>query len=459
MADSAYNPEVDDSRIVEINEKISEFEAVQKAEERSLSSEEDQQVTDLLEEFDAISLRKDAAEAEAASAKKEEQLLRLKAHSSRQSDPDSFEDNEPQLRGTSRDRKPSYNVGDQLLAIRSATQGVPPSTMSNVQQRALRASVMSCNDGCDGGFLLSEVFAKDLTRKMFDSSDMLSRVQRRNLGLGELAYNLTLIDETSRQNGMRGGGLDADWVSGKRCETVDPSKMALRQVRIIPEMLRAALLECQSCCSSNELADLVQQELPKEMSFRIEEAILFGDGIRKPLGMLSDKNPAKLTVPAATRAATVNAYYMEDITALEAAFCGRSGIFLANRQSLPQLRCMKKADSGTQVDLLFVGPTQDMSGGAYTTLSGLPLVFDERMPIYPAAGSIALVDPSQYIVVDRQGGISGESSMHAFFLQHMMAYRFEVCINGLPKWACPVQTYADATKFQSPYVVLGAITP
>jgi HK97 family phage major capsid protein len=65
-------------------------------------------------------------------------------------------------------------------------------------------------NGADGGFLVGTTMRDDLTRRV-TGGEVLSRVQRIPLDAGTDSLALNVIDETSRANGSRAGGVLGYW--------------------------------------------------------------------------------------------------------------------------------------------------------------------------------------------------------------------------------------------------------
>jgi HK97 family phage major capsid protein len=67
-------------------------------------------------------------------------------------------------------------------------------------------------------------------------------------------------------------------------------------------------------------------------------------------------------------------------------------------------------------------------------------------------GDIALVDLSQYLLIDK-GGMNSASSIHVRFLNDEMTFKFTLRIDGQPIWNSAL-TPAKGSNTQSPFVVL-----
>ena len=91
----------------------------------------------------------------------------------------------------------------------------------------------------------------------------------------------------------------------------------------------------------------------------------------------------------------------------------KNSVWLINQDCLPQLMSMAQVvgTGGAPVYL----PPGGYSGGPYSTLLGRPVIETEYSAALGSPGDIALVDLSQYTIVDK-GGVQAATSMHVAFL-------------------------------------------
>jgi HK97 family phage major capsid protein len=83
-------------------------------------------------------------------------------------------------------------------------------------------------------------------------------------------------------------------------------------------------------------------------------------------------------------------------------------------------------------------PPGGLSQAPYGTLFGRPLVAVEACQTLGTEGDIMLVNLSQYLTVQKVGGLRSDVSMHCYFEQSMQAFRFIMRIGGQSWWKSPV---------------------
>jgi HK97 family phage major capsid protein len=85
-------------------------------------------------------------------------------------------------------------------------------------------------------------------------------------------------------------------------------------------------------------------------------------------------------------------------------------------------------------------------------LLGRPAIMTEKLPALGTKGDLILVDPSLYIIGDRQQ-IEIAASEHVNFLANQMTWRVVERVDGQPWLDKPITLQDNATQV-SPFVVL-----
>lgn len=283
----------------------------------------------------------------------------------------------------------------------------------------------------DGGFLVGSDAEMDLMSKVYGDSIILSSVQRTPISSASNSLKLKLLKETSRADGSRQGGVQAYW-EGEGTSTTATNR-EYEEIELFLKKLMAV-----SYASSELLDDFsaLESELSagysEEITFKLENGIINGDGVNKPLGILN--SPAKIAVSLETGQTTTDPLNYENICKMWARLHPRSqmsAIWLVDQTLIPYLFTMGLANgtAGTPVYL----PPGGASASPYGTLFGRPVVHTEHTQAANTEGDIILWDPKSYRLIEK-GGIKGASSMHVAFLTDEMAYRWTYRVNGAPKW-------------------------
>jgi len=123
-----------------------------------------------------------------------------------------------------------------------------------------------------------------------------------------------------------------------------------------------------------------------------------------------------------------------------------NAVWLINNDVFPQLPLMTIGDQP-----IFVPPA-GFAEAPYGTLFGRPILPFEHCKTLGTVGDIALVDPSEYLMINK-GGIKANSSIHVQFLTEQTCFRYSLRVNGDTKWSKTL-TPAQGSNTRSPYVVL-----
>jgi HK97 family phage major capsid protein len=120
-------------------------------------------------------------------------------------------------------------------------------------------------------------------------------------------------------------------------------------------------------------------------------------------------------------------------------------------------------DAEPQLPLMTIGempvymPPGGLRDSPFGRLLGRPVIPHQVCQTVGDAGDIMLVDLGQYLTAVKAGGLRAETSIHLWFDQDLMAFRFIVRIAGQPWWS-EVTTAANGSFTQSPFVQLEART-
>lgn len=301
-------------------------------------------------------------------------------------------------------------------------------------------NALGANEGTpsDGGFFVGSDSETDLQSKVYGESSILSRVQRTSISSASNMLKLKLLKETSRADGSRQGAVRGYWEG--EADSTTASQREYEELELTLKKLMAL-----SYATSELLEDYsaLESELnagyQEEMTFKLENAIIRGDGVGKPLGIIN--SPAKVTVSAETGQSTDTPIMFENVAKMWARLHPRSqmnSIFLVDQTLIPYLMQMT-ISAGTGGAPVYIPPS-GLSSEPYGTIFGRPVIFTEHTYAKNTEGDIILWDPSSYRIIEK-GGIRGASSLHVAFLTDETAFRYTYRVNGAPKWRSALTPY------------------
>jgi len=331
-----------------------------------------------------------------------------------------------------RDPKAGFkNLGEFAMCVRAAA-----TKDQAAHDRLLNATSVfgGENVGADGGYAVPPDFRNAIAIKIGAPESLLSRTDK----LVTASNSITVPkDETTPWQTT--GGIQAYWETEGGVKT--PSKPLLEQ-----NTIRLNKLTCLVPVSDELLEDApgldsyLRSKAPQKFIAKLNTAIISGDGVGKPLGILS--SPSLVTVPRETVPANQGAATIiyPNIVKMWAALLGdwrRNAVWLINQDAESQLGFMdfrsNQAAPTTPIPVYLPGNT--ISGDGYATLKGRPVIPVEACSALGSLGDIILVDLTQYMTATKGQDIKTDVSIHLYFDQDLTTFRFVMRVAGQPWWS------------------------
>ena len=301
--------------------------------------------------------------------------------------------------------------------------------------------------GEDGGFLVPPDFRTEIMQKVQDEDQLLSRTDQ----LTATSNAITVpVDETTPWE--TAAGVQAYWEAEQQQLTGSKPKFQNASWRL--NKLTALVNVTNELLEDSAALDgYLRRKAPQKINFKINRAIVGGNGVGQPLGIIN--SGAAVTV-AAEGGQTADTLVFNNITKMWSRMyspCWSRSIWLANQDTLPQLLTMQFPGSGTAVPVFI--PPGGLADSPFGRLMGRPIIFTEACETIGDKGDIILADMSQYMTALKAGGIRLDTSMHLYFDYDEMAFRFIIRVAGAPWWSAPITPRASATSL-SCFVLLAA---
>jgi len=334
-----------------------------------------------------------------------------------------------------------FKTGEFFTAVKNAALNP-----GDIDKRLLPLKATGLNETIpsQGGFLVSQDVANGIQEHMWGTGSVLSQFNPITVSGNGLVVNV--VDESSRVAGSRGGGVLGYWLAEGGEKT--GSKPKFGQLNL--KLHKVAAL----CYATDELLEdataldsWINAYVPNELRFMVEDAIINGDGVAKPLGILA----APALVPVSRYAAS--AIGAVDVAGMWARrYVGVNDyVWFVNPSVMPQLLTMTIGDQP-----VFLPPNAMYSGTPYGTLFGRPVIETEYNAAMGTAGDILLASPSMYSLITK-GGVQSASSIHVSFKTDETAFRFVYRVDGQPSWSSAVTPFKGSATI-SPFVTLAATT-
>lgn len=339
------------------------------------------------------------------------------------------------------------NLGEQLIAVRNSS--MPGATVDarllDLSKRA--ASGLSEGIGTDGGFLVQGDFSSELIKAASDAGVLTSRVRKFPITGNSLTMNG--INETSRADGSRWGGVQAYWEN--EADEATASKPKFRELKFkLNKLIGLCYATDELMADAPALGSVIQSAFSEEFAYKLDDAIFNGNGAGKPMGILNAPALISITKESGQAAATIKA---ANIIKMHARLWARSranSVWLINQDCEPQLHQL--FISGSNSDIPMYLPANGLAGQQYNTLYGRPVFAIEQAKTLGTVGDIVLADMSQYGWIQK-GGLESATSIHVKFTTDQTAFRFIVRVDGQPLWHSAM-TPANGTNTLSPFVAL-----
>lgn len=325
------------------------------------------------------------------------------------------------------------SLGDFAIATKMAGSNPDRHKPMSVYVKSL-PSGLSESTGADGEYLVPPQFVNELLMRTY-ANDLLSRVTMLPMTSNKLS--IPAVNETSRADGSRFGGVRAYWQG--EADTLNATKPQFHTVDLTPNALTAMVRVTDELLQdAAALEQFINAIVSMELQFKIGDAIVNGDGVKKPLGLLN--SPAKVTVAKETgqAAASIQTENVLKMWARLHASCRASAVWLINQDAEPQLPLMTVGVAGAQLAVYM--PPGGMSAMPYGTLLGRPVIPVEFASTLGTEGDLILFDPTQYLA-GAIGGMQSAVSMHLYFDTRETAFRFVMRLDGKPWWLSALTPY------------------
>ncbi len=300
-----------------------------------------------------------------------------------------------------------------------------------------------------GGFLIPEEFRSELLRVALETSIM--RPRARTIPMGAARVAIPSIDSTSNATTVY-GGISTAW-------TEEGATMVASEATFGRTVLDSRKLTAYAEVPNELLADsavsfqaLIEDLYPEAIAFAEDVAFISGSGAGEPEGWLNSSAAVEVAAEAGQAADTV---LWENIVGCYSRMLPGSlgrAVWVANIDTFKELATMALS-VGTGGSAIWLN---NGAAGPPMTILGRPVLFTEKVPTLGDAGDISLIDPSMYLIGDRQA-MSVASSEHAKFSSDVTSYRIIERLDGR-SWLKSAITPNTGTATLSPWVKIAART-
>jgi HK97 family phage major capsid protein len=289
-------------------------------------------------------------------------------------------------------------------------------------------------------------------------------VQEIPLGPNTNSTKIPAVDERSRQDGYRWGGVQAFWED--EAQSLVGSKLGFNLIELYLKKLTGLFYATNEVLEdAAQLGTLAMKAFPEEFAFKMDDGIINGTGAGQLSGILNSN--ALITVAKSSNQAAATITY-GNIKAMYARLWARSrpnAVWLVNQDVEPQLEGLAQEigtggipvyqpvgsglwNSGAEPPIINNVELNQVAG----KLKGRPVVVVEQCQTLGTVGDIILFDPTQYLMATK-GGIQTAVSMHVRFITDEQTFRWILRRDGQLWWKASVTPAHGGNSF-SPAVAL-----
>jgi HK97 family phage major capsid protein len=422
------------TRELEIQERLkelgAEMDAISNAEEVTVELKAqydafESEADKLTIEFDQL---RATAEREAMKAKADAIRQSAKA-SSRITSPNRIGDGVGRVRDAIADdpRKGFKNFAD--FAVRVFDAGQAPHR-DEMLMRVAAGTGMTSAVNTEGGVFVPPAFSKSIWDKVIgESNSLLSYCDVVTLDGNSESLTVPAVAESSRANGSRFGGVQGYWKG--ELTALTSSRPAFREMKWTPnELYVFAYISDKLLRQSPGFAsNMLEKACAEEISFKVGDAIIEGDGAGKPAGIIGHASTLSIAKETGQAAATVLTANIRKMQARLHTKANAGAVWFVNQDVLPALETLQ-FEVGTGGVPVFL-PPGGLSSSPYSMLYGKPVIPIEYCSTLGTVGDIILANMKWYGVVLR-ASLDAAYSMHLKFDYAQTAYRLIFEVDGHP---------------------------
>jgi HK97 family phage major capsid protein len=291
--------------------------------------------------------------------------------------------------------------------------------------------------GTDGGFAVPPQFAAAITEVVLGEDSLVAKFNPIMTSSNQVVLP---TDETTPYGTS---GIYAEWLG--EASAMTSRAPSLKQVTVNLHKVGALVhLSDELVEDAPAIQSHVTRKVGQAIAAKVNAAIMNGDGLAKPLGLL--KAPALVTV---TKTGSGTPIASGDLPAMIGRIVPGSfgnSFWLCHNTVLPKVWTLTLGNFPVMV--------QDFKTSPYGNILGRPVYVTEFAQDYNTAGDIMLVSPDGYVVAIKAGGLQTAASIHFAFDQNLQSFRTTLRVGGAPLAAAAI-TRANGSATLSHIVCLG----
>ena len=280
----------------------------------------------------------------------------------------------------------------------------------------------------DGGFLVQQDFSDELLRMTHNTGVLANLTRKQPISAKSNSIKITGVDETSRTDGNRWGGIRAYWQG--EADALTKSKPKYRIIQLgLSKLTGLVYLTEELLDDTLALESFVSQGFAEEFGFKIDDSLINGNGVGMPQGIINSNTLVSVSKETGQAAQSIVAENIEKMySRIFSSSMGNSKWYI-NQDCWPQIFQLHHA-VGTGGVSMFI-PAGGINQTPFGTLLGRPIQPIEQCQTLGTKGDIFLADFSKYITADK-GSMKSASSIHVRFINDELVLKFVMRFDGQP---------------------------
>lgn len=326
------------------------------------------------------------------------------------------------------------SYSDFLSSVKKSAQGDVDKRFVNIHSEGVNA---------DGGYLVPEEFGSEINQALLQSDESLfSKTKQLKVSSNNLTIPMSEVQPHS------GSGIQAYWTAEgvPHTESTGVFSQASFKLNKLSVLVKATdeLLE-----DGLALESYIKTMAPLAIVQKVNEAIISGNGIGKPAGILGSAFKITVTKEAGQAADTIVAKNVIKMFSKLLPSARKGAAWYINAGCEEQLRTMKD-DLG---NFIYLAPGSQLNQTPYGMLLGLPVIpMVGSMPALGDTGDILLVNLDYYMTISK-GGVKAAVSPHVEWAKDTQCYKFTIRLDGKCPFSAPVTTQFGGHQM-SAFIVL-----
>jgi HK97 family phage major capsid protein len=224
------------------------------------------------------------------------------------------------------------------------------------------------------------------------------------------------VDETT---GYGTSGIYGEWLAEAGAYTDRKPVLQQRTVTLNKVGVMVQLSD-ELANDAPAIQSFVMRKAAETITSKVNEALVTGSGVGKPLGLLS----APGLITQAKSASTLAAVDLASMLSRLLPQAVNDSFWLVHSSVLPKIWTLVLSNMPVYAT--------DYRQSPYGTLLGRPVYTSEFCSDYNTLGDLFLVSPSGYLLAVKAGGVQTSASVHWAFSQDVQSFKAGMRVGGTP---------------------------